>query len=113
MLGAVGERGGVFFEQSSGDLLLPGGADGPPKGVGGNCLRAQNGTDYPDVKSPPNYSLTSTYYDFSPPTSQHVARLRVRKWAKTCTDGVAGRSVLIVRLDTGQVLRMFARSRGG
>ena len=51
--------------------------------------------------------------DSAPPTG-YTARTNVRCWGKTggaqaYTDMVVGRSVSIVRLDTGEVLRVFAR----
>jgi type IV pilus assembly protein PilY1 len=94
-----------------GVAILPGGLDGTPTGAG--CQRAGAG---PAPKSPLNYPTGSDL--FSPPATLYAARSYVRKWAQKCfasdpgagSSSVAGRSVTIVRVDTGQILAVFARN---
>jgi type IV pilus assembly protein PilY1 len=101
-----------------GVAILPGGIDGPPKGVaqtpdtysdstGGYCKRATSAGLY--GTTPPAYNTARSWYDFRP-VANHTARAFVRKWGTTCQDGVPGRSVAVVRIDTGEVLRVFARN---
>lgn len=45
--------------------------------------------------------------DMSP--SSYPARPRVRRWASSCDAAVAGRTLVVVRLDTGEVVRVFGR----
>ncbi len=83
-----------------GVAILPGGIDGGP--TGGTCQRALN-------RTPGNYPLGS---DLSI-TTPFLSRVNVRQWAPNCFgngSGVAGRSVTIVRVDTGEVLAVFARN---
>ena len=81
-----------------GVAILPGGIDGPPV-KGGRCLRAM---DSGGAYNPINF-------DSSDPTFPR--RTEVRQWGASCaaTDPVAGRSVTIVRLDTGEIIRHFGR----
>ncbi len=84
-----------------GVAILPGGIDGPPV-PNGRCKRAI------DLGAP----FTAANYDFSDPAFPR--RPFVRQWAPNClSDAVPGRSVTIVRLDTGEVLRHFGRKTGG
>jgi type IV pilus assembly protein PilY1 len=76
-----------------GVAILPGGIDGPPeknqicpRGIGNGYVATQ--FDRSDSTKPP--------------------RTNVRRWAPNCGK-VAGRSVTIVRLDTGEVIRHFGR----
>ncbi len=71
-----------------GVAILPGGSDGAA--VGGPCAR---------YGAPGN--------DFAP-TNTFARRDKVRCWSAG-TDPVPGRSLTIVRLDTGEVLRVFGR----
>jgi type IV pilus assembly protein PilY1 len=88
-----------------GVAILPGGLDGSP--TGGACQRAIK-------KSPGNYLNGSDLFD----GATHATRPSVRQWAQKCfasdpglgSSTVAGRSVTIVRVDTGQVLAVFARN---
>jgi type IV pilus assembly protein PilY1 len=76
--------------------ILPGGSDGSPTTSatsGSSCTRA--GPTIPD----------------SEPLNIFQARKAVRCWgaSKKATDPVNGRSVAVVRVDTGEILRVFAR----
>jgi type IV pilus assembly protein PilY1 len=81
-----------------GVAILPGGQNGGPTsslGNGSSCARAVKSSD-------------------SAPPSGYAYRSAVRCWGSThtppqATDPVIGRSVTIVRLDTGEILRTFAR----
>jgi type IV pilus assembly protein PilY1 len=75
-----------------GVAILPGGWDGPPSATA-QCTR--------QTKVAANYST---------PTTGYTTRPSVRCWGATqkSTDPVDGRSVSIVRLDTGEILRVFA-----
>jgi len=74
--------------------ILPGGQNGPPTSTvaSGGCARAVKNSD-------------------SAPINSYAARGTVRCWGanKLATDPVAGRSVTIVRLDTGEIIRTFGR----
>ena len=78
-----------------GVAILPGGANSGPTSsapAGPSCQRAQKTTD-------------------SAPLTGYTARSAVRCWGSTqsSTDPVIGRSLSIVRLDTGEILRTFMR----
>jgi type IV pilus assembly protein PilY1 len=75
-----------------GVAILPGGWNGPPASTA-SCTR--------QAKTAANYST---------PTSGYATRGSVRCWGANLkpTDPVLGRSVAIVRLDTGEILRVFA-----
>lgn len=76
-----------------GVAILPGGQDGPPTSTvaSGGCQRAAKSTD-------------------SAPINSYTARGSVRCWGANGTnDKVVGRSLTIVRLDNGQILKAFAR----
>jgi type IV pilus assembly protein PilY1 len=61
----------------------------------------------PNANQADNFS-GPTYWDLS--DSAGVKRRgNVRKWAANCKDAVAGRNLLVVRLDTGEILRIFGR----
>lgn len=56
---------------------------------------------------------TTPLYNFS--LTKDLAmnpRASVRGWASTCDGTVAGRSVTVVRLDTGEIIKHFARNQG-
>jgi type IV pilus assembly protein PilY1 len=76
-----------------GVAILPGGAAEAPAvtspGVG--CPRSNKVTD----ASPSGYDFDSN--------------LLARQWGSTCTSPVAGRSLTVVRLDNGEVLRTFVQ----
>jgi type IV pilus assembly protein PilY1 len=73
-----------------GVAILPGGQDLPASNTA--CARATKATD-------------------AAPVNTYKARTSVRCWGKNqkATDPVFGRSVSIVRLDTGEILRVFMR----
>ena len=73
-----------------GVAILPGGSNGAP--VGGSCAR--KGGD-----------------DVQPLNGVFAARSAVQCWA-AANQPVVGRSVTIVRLDTGEVLRVFGQQGG-
>jgi type IV pilus assembly protein PilY1 len=78
--------------------ILPGGIDaGPQSGI---CQRAIDAALLPPPASPKLFDRS----DFA-----LARRSFVRKWGANCTDPVAGRSLSVVRLDTGEVLRVFGR----
>ncbi len=84
-----------------GVAILPGGSNGSPY-PGVPCSRDL-------VANSGLYSPVATY-DMHDPIFAY--RPQVRRWAKNCTgpgSGVPGRSVTIVRLDTGDILAVFAR----
>jgi type IV pilus assembly protein PilY1 len=85
-----------------GVAILPGGQDSAPATVSGGgvaqCARATKATD-------------------SAPVNAYQARTSVRCWGTPAagqvpatTDSVVGRSVSVVRLDTGEILRVFMRA---
>ncbi|HEY8041570.1 MAG TPA: hypothetical protein VIF15_17305, partial [Polyangiaceae bacterium] len=81
-----------------GVAILPGGEDTAPTSATVSCARATKLTD-------------------SAPPTGYTARSAVRCWGgpvapattPLSTDPVVGRSVTIVRIDTGEILRVFAR----
>jgi type IV pilus assembly protein PilY1 len=77
-----------------GVAILPGGTDGAPATLA-QCARA-----------------TKTSTDYTTPPAGYATRSSVRCWGGSAkaTDAVNGRSVSIVRLDTGEILRTFTRS---
>jgi type IV pilus assembly protein PilY1 len=84
-----------------GVAILPGGSNGSPY-PGLPCTRDL-------VANAGAYSPTATYDNHDP---LFPYRTQVRAWAKNCTgagSGVPGRSVTIVRIDTGDILAVFAR----
>lgn len=85
-------------DRQVGVAILPGGIDGTPVD-GGSCDRGAGSTDLAHD--------TATGY-----------RTKVRQWATACSTGtttitsgaaVPGRGVTIVRLDTGEIIRVFGR----
>ncbi|HEX8795689.1 MAG TPA: hypothetical protein VF765_32285 [Polyangiaceae bacterium] len=91
----------VFMDPGDGNgareiavAILPGGQNGPPTSSAqtSGCLRAVKTTD-------------------SAPINSYTARQSVRCWgtAANWQDPVVGRSLTIVRLDTGEIIRTFAR----
>jgi type IV pilus assembly protein PilY1 len=80
-------------EHQVGIAILPGGYDDPPIAKG-SCARA-----------------THTSADDISDTANGAVRANVRQWAKgSCTSSpVPGRNLTIVRLDTGEILRIFGR----
>jgi type IV pilus assembly protein PilY1 len=99
----------VFTDPTSGGTnpreigvaILPGGGSGTPF-PGLPCTReivAHSGT----------YTPVTSYDDHDP---LFPYRTQVRAWAANCTgpgSGVPGRSVTVVRIDTGDILAVFAR----
>jgi type IV pilus assembly protein PilY1 len=79
-----------------GVAILPGGQNGPPTSSlqSGGCQRWLKTSD-------------------SAPINSYTARANVRCWGPTATytDAVVGRSLTVVRLDTGEIIRTFARKR--
>ncbi len=80
-----------------GVAILPGGIDDGPFG---ECNRK-------------TIINTHTASDATPTDDLWQPRTMVRKWANNCNDGVAGRSVTIVRLDNGEIIRTFGRYTSG
>ena len=85
-----------------GVAILPGGLDGPPV-KGGSCPRAIFGGAFAPAIFDASDNVNA---GFGP-------RLNVRQWASgACnTAPVAGRSLTIVRADTGEIIRVFGRSQ--
>src|SRR5262249_22231600 len=87
-----------------GIAILPGGIDDGPFGL---CTRKSNTT------------RNHTVNDATPENDQWTVRTKVRQWSTTkCQGGtpvgggVSGRSVTIVRLSDGMILRTFGRVTG-
>ena len=99
----------VFADPSGGSTpheigvaILPGGSNGRSQ-AGGPCQRALDAN---------SGAFPSTKYDLSDPLIGR--RGYVRKWASKCYGAgsdVPGRSVTIVRIDTGAILAVFTRGR--
>ncbi|AKU99416.1 Type IV fimbrial biogenesis protein PilY1 [Labilithrix luteola] len=92
----------LFFDPGDGAgareigvAILPGGTDGPPDKTG-TCARALGTTH-----------SASTYPDLS--DHAYPPRNSVRQWGTSCAAPVGGRSITVVRLDTGEIIRHFAR----
>jgi type IV pilus assembly protein PilY1 len=89
------------FPSEIGVAILPGGSSGPPVSAV-PCTRdlfASAGT----------YSPVTTYNTSDP---LFAPRQQVRRWAKNCIgtgSGVPGRSITVVRMDTGDILAVFGR----
>jgi type IV pilus assembly protein PilY1 len=84
-----------------GVAILPGGSNGAPYAAV-PCTRDL-------VANAGSYTPVTTYDNHDP---NFPYRTQVRAWAKNCTgpgSGVPGRSVTIVRMDTGDILAVFAR----
>lgn len=77
-----------------GVAILPGGISGAPA-KGGFCERAVTTAGYAAT----TYAVSTATY-----------RNNVRRWGSTCTAKVPGRSLTVVRLDNGEILRHFVRS---
>jgi type IV pilus assembly protein PilY1 len=99
----------VFADPTTGGInpreigiaILPGGSPGPPF-VGPPCPRDL-------VANAGTYVPLTTYNQMD---TNFTMRSSVRAWAKSCSganSGVPGRSVTIVRIDTGDILAVFAR----
>jgi type IV pilus assembly protein PilY1 len=78
--------------------ILPGGIDAGPQS--GTCQRAIDAALLPPPTAPKLFDRSDLAL---------ARRSYVRKWGATCAAPVAGRSLSIVRLDTGEVLRVFGR----
>ncbi len=93
---AIADSSSVVHEV--GVAILPGGVSGSPTGT---CTRATKATNK------------------LPAGSLFPARTKVREWSSVSCGGagigggVAGRSVTIVRLDTGEIIRTFGRYTAG
>jgi type IV pilus assembly protein PilY1 len=87
-----------------GVAVLPGGSDGSPTSTTASCERIHHHTPTVPDSEPSNSS--APFY---------LERSNVRCWGSTATytDAVEGRSLSIVRLDTGEIVRVFARATGG
>jgi len=84
-----------------GVAILPGGSNGSPY-AGLPCARDL-------VANAGTYTPVATYDNHDP---SFAYRTQVRRWAKNCTgagSGVPGRSVTVVRIDTGDILAVFGR----
>lgn len=82
-------------ERQIGVAILPGGYDDPPV-KGGECIRMAKAVGTVDISDTTNGSIRSN----------------VRQWAKGgCGAPVPGRNLTIVRLDTGEVIRVFGRKQ--
>jgi type IV pilus assembly protein PilY1 len=88
------DPGDGLGKREIGVAILPGGSNGSPSTTA-SCQR---------------WGSTGTYADSAPLTG-YAKRSSVRCWGSNqqYTDPVIGRSVSIVRLDTGEILRVFAR----
>ena len=89
------DPGDGLGQREIGVAILPGGVDGAPTssaGSGPPCVRLAKASD-------------------SAPVGGYAYRSSVRCWGTTqkATDPVNGRSVAIVRIDTGEILQVFAR----
>jgi len=95
---AVDKNNPQGAKKEVGVAILPGGSEGTGAPVG-NCPR-RNGSalDY----------LAGIDSILNEPMKL-APRAHVRKWADNCNDPVASRSLTIVRLDTGEILRVFGR----
>jgi type IV pilus assembly protein PilY1 len=84
-------------QQEVGVAILPGGANSAPTPSSAGCSRAVNisGTSYPQSDAAP--------------LGAFKARTSVRSWGASCSVPVVGRSVAVVRLDTGEILAVFMR----
>jgi type IV pilus assembly protein PilY1 len=98
----------LFFDPAGGTApreiavaLLPGGLEtqGIPLSPA-KCDRYLNG-------SPAYTAPTGMVGDRS--DSAFARRTKVRRWQAACADPVPGRSLTIVRLDTGEIVRVFSR----
>jgi type IV pilus assembly protein PilY1 len=99
----------VFADPTSGGInpkeigiaILPGGSNGAPYN-GPPCNRDL-------VANAGTYTPVATYNQMDP---NFLYRNQVRAWAPACSganSGVPGRSVTIVRIDTGDILAVFGR----
>jgi type IV pilus assembly protein PilY1 len=88
------DLGGGVGAREIGVAILPGGIESGPQGNTG-CDRAS----------------TDRAKDAAPETaSGYVPRTKVRQWATACGGAVPGRSVSIVRLDNGEIIKTFIRA---
>ena len=93
-----GDGGGA---RDIGVAILPGGQDSDPTSTTRSCARV---------------SSAFSYGDALPAAQSFPARAAVRCWGQQGTslpdksDPVVGRSLSVVRLDTGEILRVFARA---
>jgi len=85
-----------------GVAILPGGQTGAATTSAGNGSSCTRWADLP---------ANSGKYTDSAPVGTYLARTAVRCWGSpaTATTPVPGRDVMIVRLDTGEILRVFTR----
>lgn len=87
--------------------------DGRAHEVGVAILPGGIDDDVPSTTSAPNCPRrTSSLPTFSGPEAVMNPRATVRGWGTACNSPVAGRSVTIVRLDNGRIIRHFARATG-
>jgi type IV pilus assembly protein PilY1 len=86
-----------------GVAVLPGGSNGSPTSTTASCERIHHHTGTGTDSEP--YNTSAPFYQ---------ERAYVRCWGPTATytDPVPGRSLSIVRLDTGEIVRVFARASG-
>ncbi len=87
-----------------GVAVLPGGSDGSPTSTTASCERIHHHTGTGSDSQP--YNASAPFYQ---------ERANVRCWGPGAvyTAPVEGRSLSIVRLDTGEIVRVFARATGG
>ncbi len=83
-----------------GVVILPGGSNGPPFPAA-PCTR--------EIIAAGTYTPAATYDGHDP---NFPLRTQVRAWAKNCRgagSAVPGRSVVVARIDTGDIIAVFAR----
>lgn len=86
-------------------------SDGLKHEVGVAILPGGIDDDVPSTATAPSCTRrTSPLPTFSGADTAMAPRTSVRGWGANCNSSVAGRSVTVVRLDTGEVIRHFARN---
>ena len=109
----------LYFDPSGGAnpreigvAILPGGIDTTGAVKGKSCKRA-TGNSLSSPQGIGNYTAAgfAPIQAFDPGGTQYKPRANVRQWAAGgCDKSVGGRDVVIVRLDTGEIIRLFGRA---
>ncbi len=87
--------------------------DSKPHEIGVAILPGGIDSDVPTSSSAPSCPRRSTTTPYAGGEAVMNPRTNVRGWSGNCADAVAGRSVTIVRLDNGRIIRHFARALPG
>jgi type IV pilus assembly protein PilY1 len=106
----------LYFDPSGGSspreigvAILPGGVNISGAIAGGECPRA-TGVALAAPNGVGNYAANPPYFSYPALGGGYLPRTKVRQWETPCDAGVPGRILVIARLDSGEIIRVFGRA---